>query len=268
MINFIFFCYEREDKNMRGEFKVYKSGDFTVMPIVHLKDKTLSLKAVGLLSKMLSLPDDWDYSLNGLVAITKDGLDSVRSALNELKDHDYVEILKLRTDKGTFKYNYLVFENPADKALKLQNKPDMENPYLDEPNVVNQGQYNIKEYNIKQVFAHNMRFDHGTLNNTERWLSKSKYRYFFPYGIEICDTLKMARDVIGKMPSYKRFCKENELMTKNNQCRFTAEALFRFISRNADFVESHTALEDVMIEKEILRYCYKQKKKMRIHCFS
>lgn len=52
---------------MRGEFKVYKSGDFTVMPIVHLKDKTLSLKAVGLLSKMLSLPDDWDYSLNGLV---------------------------------------------------------------------------------------------------------------------------------------------------------------------------------------------------------
>ena len=126
----------------------------------------------------------------------------------------------------------------------------------------------IKEYNIKQVFAHNMRFDHGTLNNTERWLSKSKYRYFFPYDIEICDTLKMARDVIGKMPSYKRFCKENELMTKNNQCRFTAEALFRFISRNADFVESHTALEDVMIEKEILRYCYKQKKKMRIHCFS
>ena len=126
----------------------------------------------------------------------------------------------------------------------------------------------IKEYNIKQVFAHNMRFDHGTLNNTERWLSKSKYRYFFPYDIEICDTLKMARDVIGKMPSYKRFCKENELMTKNNQCRFTAEALFRFISRDTDFAESHTALEDVLIEKEILRYCYKQKKKMRIHCFS
>lgn len=126
----------------------------------------------------------------------------------------------------------------------------------------------IKEYNIKQVFAHNMRFDHGTLNNTERWLSKSKYRYFFPYGIEICDTLKMARDVIGKMPSYKRFCKENELMTKNNQCRFTAEALFRFISKDTDFAESHTALEDVLIEKEILRYCYKQKKKMRIHCFS
>lgn len=136
---------------MKGEFKIYKSGDFTVMPIIHLKDKSLSLKATGLLSKMLSLPDDWDYSLNGLVAITKDGLDSVRSALNELKEHDYVEILKLRTEKGTFKYNYLVFENPAEKVLKMQNKPDMENPYLDEPNVVNQGQYNIKEYNINNI---------------------------------------------------------------------------------------------------------------------
>ena len=68
---------------MKGEFKIYKNGDFTVMCNHHLKDKTLSLKATGLLSKMLSLPEDWDYSLNGLVAITKGGLDSVRSALNE-----------------------------------------------------------------------------------------------------------------------------------------------------------------------------------------
>lgn len=63
---------------MSKEFKIYKSGDFTVMSNYHLKDKSLSLKAVGLLSKMLSLPEDWDYSLNGLVLITKDGLDSVR----------------------------------------------------------------------------------------------------------------------------------------------------------------------------------------------
>lgn len=133
---------------MKGEFKIYKNGDFTVMCNHHLKDKTLSLKATGLLSKMLSLPEDWDYSLNGLVAITKGGLDSVRSALNELKEHNYVEILKLRTSKGTFKYNYLVFENPAEKVLKLNNNPDMENPYVDEPKPENQRQSNIKESNI------------------------------------------------------------------------------------------------------------------------
>ena len=64
----------------------------------------------------------------------------------------------------------------------------------------------IKEFEVTEVFAHNMRFDYGTLNNTQRWLSKSKYRYFFPFGIEICDTLRLARDVISKMPTYKRFC--------------------------------------------------------------
>lgn len=120
----------------------------------------------------------------------------------------------------------------------------------------------VQEYNVKEIYAHNMRFDYGTLNNTQRWLTKSKYRYFFPYGLEICDTLKMARQVIGKMPTYQKFCKENGYLTKNNQLKFTAEILYRFISKDNDFVENHTGLEDVMIEKEILSYCYKQHKKM------
>lgn len=121
----------------------------------------------------------------------------------------------------------------------------------------------IETYNVKEIYAHNMRFDFGTLNTTQRWLSKSKYRYFFPKGIKICDTLKMSRDVIGKMPTYKKFCIENGYLTKNGQIRFTAEILYRFISKNNDFIESHTGLEDVMIEKEIMAYCYKQHKAMR-----
>ena len=120
----------------------------------------------------------------------------------------------------------------------------------------------MAEYGVKEVYAHNMRFDYGTLNNTERWLTKSKYRYFFPYGTEICDTLKMARQVIGTMPTYRRFCEENGYLTKNGQLRFTAEILYRFISKDNTFVESHTGLEDVLIEKEILAYCFKQHKKM------
>lgn len=120
----------------------------------------------------------------------------------------------------------------------------------------------IEEFNIKEIFAHNMRFDYGTLNTTQRWLTKSKYRYFFPCGVEICDTLKMARCVIAKMPTYKRFCEENGYITKNGQLRLTAEVLYRFITKDNDFVESHTGLEDVLIEKEILAYCYKQHKKM------
>ena len=131
--------------------------------------------------------------------------------------------------------------------------------------------YNIRKqladccerYNVKKVFAHNMRFDYGTLNTTQRWLTKSKYRYFFPYGLEICDTMKMARDVICKMPTYKRFCEENGYLTARGQLRVTAEILYRFITKDNTFVERHTGLEDVLIEKEICHYCYRQHKAMR-----
>jgi len=121
----------------------------------------------------------------------------------------------------------------------------------------------IAEYNVTEIYAHNMRFDLGTLNTTMRYLTDNKHRYFFPRGIKICDTLKMSKDVIGKMPTYKKFCKQNGYMTKNNQCRFTAEILYRFITKDLSFEEEHTGLEDVMIEKEILAYCYRQHKKMR-----
>ena len=120
----------------------------------------------------------------------------------------------------------------------------------------------MAEYGVKEVYAHNMRFDWGALTNTQRWLTKSKYRYFFPKDIMICDTLKMARQVIGKMPTYKSFCEENGYLSKNGQLKFTAEVLYRFISKDNDFTESHTGLEDVLIEKEILAYCFKQHKKM------
>lgn len=72
------------------EFTVFKPGSFTVMPNTHLMNKSLSLKAVGLLSKMLNLPENWDYSLKGLVVINKENYDTIRSILNELKDHNYI----------------------------------------------------------------------------------------------------------------------------------------------------------------------------------
>lgn len=119
----------------------------------------------------------------------------------------------------------------------------------------------IETYGITKCFAHNMRFDYGSLNNTQRYCTKSKYRYFFPQEIKICDTLKMARQTIGKMPSYRKFCIENGYLTKGNDLRFTAEILYRFITKDNDFIESHTGLEDVLIEKEIMVYCYKHKPK-------
>ena len=126
----------------------------------------------------------------------------------------------------------------------------------------------VAEFNVSEVYAHNAYFDYTAMQNTQRWVTKSKYRYFFPKDVTICDTLKMARQTIGKMPTYKRFCKDNGFVTKNGLPRFTAEILYKFITRDLDFTEAHTGLEDVMIEKEILRYCYKQHKPMQKKLFT
>ena len=121
----------------------------------------------------------------------------------------------------------------------------------------------IAEYDCKFVCAHNARFDYNSLNNTQRWTTKSRFRYFLPYGLEWWDTLKMARSVMGKMPTYQRFCAENGYTTKTGKPRFTAEICYRFITKDNTFVESHTGLEDVEIETEILRYCHRQHKPMK-----
>ena len=121
----------------------------------------------------------------------------------------------------------------------------------------------MKEYRIKTICAHNARFDYNSLNATQRWVTKSKYRYFFPADVEIWDTMKMARDVIHKMPTYKYFCEEHNLFTKNGRLSATAENLYRFIIKNPTFTESHTGLEDVEIESQILAYCFRQHKPMR-----
>ena len=118
-------------------------------------------------------------------------------------------------------------------------------------------------YRVHEVCAHNARFDLTALNNIQRWTTKSKYRFFFPYGTEIWDTMKMARDVIHKMPTYRKFCEENGFLTKNGRLSATAENLYRFIIKDPTFEESHTGLEDVQIEREIFLYCMKQHKKMR-----
>lgn len=128
----------------------------------------------------------------------------------------------------------------------------------------------IKEYGVKNVFAHSAGFDVRALNNTIRYISKSKFRWFFPFGLEIWDTLKMARQTIGKQKTYQKFCATNNYLTKHKkpQVRLTAEILYRYITGNNDFEESHTGLEDVLIETKIMAKCISQHKKMEKRLYS
>ncbi|WP_294468644.1 helix-turn-helix domain-containing protein [uncultured Anaerofustis sp.] len=102
----------------RGKSENKSKCGFTVMNNHHLRDKELSLKAKGLLSLMLSLPPDWEYSVNGLCCIVKEGRDSVKNALDELKKHGYLEVFMLTPDKsgtGRIKYIYKTYELPKDR---------------------------------------------------------------------------------------------------------------------------------------------------------
>lgn len=126
----------------------------------------------------------------------------------------------------------------------------------------------LDRYNIGAVAAHNARFDHNALNLLSRWITKSKYRYWFPFGkVEIWDTMRMANDVICKMPTYKEFCIKHGYVTDKGVPRKTAEILYRFITKNLDFKESHTGLEDVLIEAEIMWYCFRQHKEMKKYLY-
>nr|DAW76057.1 MAG TPA: Dna polymerase B [Bacteriophage sp.] len=103
--------------------RVHKSKNYTVMSNTHLRDKRLSLKAKGLLSVMLSLPDNWDYSIAGLVAISKENETAVKSALNELKDNNYVVVTKenpTKSNGGRIKYTYEVYEEPHKQRVDGQ----------------------------------------------------------------------------------------------------------------------------------------------------
>lgn len=132
-------------------FKVEKTKNFTIMSNHHLQNKNLSLKAKGLLSYMLSLPSDWDYSLAGLVANSKESKTSIRNTLNELKENYYLSVTKLypnKTESKKIEYIYNIYEEPQiEPDIRKQ---DTENQYLDFQSLENDTQINTNKQNIKK----------------------------------------------------------------------------------------------------------------------
>ena len=101
-------------------FRVERTKNYTVMSNQHFKNKSLSLKAKGLLSLMLSLPDDWNYNMQGLASLSRDGIDSVRSAIKELEHHGYVQRNIVRNEYGMFTdTEYIIREVPLGQENDL-----------------------------------------------------------------------------------------------------------------------------------------------------
>lgn len=127
--------------------RVEKNRNYTVINNEFLRNKELSLKAKGLLAVCLSLPDTWNWSIAGLVAICKESITSVRSSLKELEEHGYVTILKTKDDKGRFIYEYTIYETPVSVS------PDIQNLHLDNLTVETSEVENVKQLNTNQLIT-------------------------------------------------------------------------------------------------------------------
>lgn len=126
--------------------RVHKTANFTVMSNYHFKEKKMSLKAKGMLSLMLSLPEDWDYTVAGLVTLSSDGKDSVNSALKELEKHGYLTRQRVTNSKGQFAgIEYNIFEQPQEKPIA--DKPISANSISEMPMQEKQPQLNTNSIN-------------------------------------------------------------------------------------------------------------------------
>ena len=130
-------------------FRIDKTKDYTVMSNCHLRDKRLTLKAKGLLSQMLSLPEDWDYTLTGLSQINRESKDAIRTAVNELERAGYVERRQTTDDRGKFSVNeYIIHESPMEQPSSAY--PSSENPTTENPSTGNPSSENPTQLNTKK----------------------------------------------------------------------------------------------------------------------
>lgn len=141
------------------------------MSNTHLRDKNLSLKAKGLLSVALSLPDNWEYSLNGLVAICKESETAVRNTLKELKEHGYLIVNKYHNQAGIFEYEYVFYENPHVDNLQV------DNPHVENPHVENVTQLNTNILNTKELNTNILNTDNNIYTQSQKKAVEVKHKY-------------------------------------------------------------------------------------------
>ena len=145
-------------------FRIERTRDYTVMSNHHLRNANLSLKAKGLLSMMLSLPEDWNYTTRGLAKICKEGVDAIGAALRELEAAGYIVRHKLRDRQGRISdTEYVIYEQPQPKNPDTPQpdmaSPDTENPYLDKPDTEKPAELNIEKSNTQKSITQRARTD-------------------------------------------------------------------------------------------------------------
>ncbi len=140
-------------------FRIERTRDYTVMSNHHLRNEKLSLKAKGLLSMMLSLPENWNYTTRGLAAICKEGVDAIGGALRELETAGYIVRHQLRDRHGRISdTEYVIYEQPQPKKPDTPSPdtdaPDTENPYMEKPDTEKPAELNIEKSNTEKSITY------------------------------------------------------------------------------------------------------------------
>ena len=230
--------------------RVHKNKNFTVMSNTHLRDKNLSLKAKGLLSVMLSLPDDWDYSIAGLCSICKENETAVKSAINELKANRYVIVIREEPTKengGRIKYNYEVYEEPQEEKQDSE-KQGIEILGVEFQGVENQGQLNTNISNTDKLNTDKLNTDN---KNHALFSDENKGR------IHACFGAKQGASI-----SYSDKQLEEKLISAISNNAFDNESaneifnifMYFYKEYESTFGRKHPILSDKAYEKIITAY--------------
>lgn len=207
--------------------RVEKSSNYTVMANFHLKDKSLSMKAKGLLSFMLSLPDDWDFSIHGLMQFFSDGESSVRTALKELEEHEYLERTPVKSGGKFVDIQYTLYECRKDLFLQMQGiekplvgnqqtvseKPLVENPHSENPHSENRTQLNTIPLNPDEQ---------TTKQQRESGITVEKIPPTPPLSSQSSDeTPKRTRFVPPTVEEVREYCEErNSVISPEKFCAY------------------------------------------------
>lgn len=215
----------------------HHNKNYTVMSNYHFKDKTLSLKAKGLLSLMLSLPEDWDYSASGLATLSSDGLTAVRTALQELEEHRYLYRQKVYTDGKVSDVAYHLFEHPQDYETFVNGKLNDENLILENITLgtliqENQAQLNTNNINTtkkiettNKIHARQNKLFESTPSNTKAKDIVDMYK-------ELCTNLPTVRVITDD-----RIKKVNKIVNKYGTD--TIKEVF-LIANESEFLQGNT----------------------------
>lgn len=185
-------------------FRVEKNRNYTVMSNYHLRDTSLSLKAIGLLSKMLSLTDEWDYTTRGLASICKEGVDAIGAALKELEICGYLVRRQLRDEKGRITdTEYTIFESPH-TPLPDTTSPDTEKPYMDKPDTDAPCTEKPAQLNIDITSKEKPNIDLSITDTSNPYQSNPLTPYGTPYMATGCDVMgyEEARETVRENIEY------------------------------------------------------------------